>query len=103
MSIATENNTTLGPLETDPETGLPKLPEGLAWKVSRSSMEGHVKVSLVTLPDATPFFPDHYTFSDASSDSLKFSATRVYENIRHTQQAIVQAENVIGLYPPNAL
>jgi hypothetical protein len=103
LSIATENNTILGPLETDPETGLPKLPEGLAWRVSRSSAEGNVKVSVVTLPDTTPFFPDIYTFSDASSDSLKVSAIRVYENIRLSQESIAQVESVIGLYPPNSL
>jgi hypothetical protein len=90
-------------METDQETGLPKLPEGLAWRVSRSSVSSNVKVSIVELPNAAPFYGDHYTYASASSESLKESTKRIYERVRGVQQQEVKAEELIGLYPPNSI
>lgn len=105
MPIAPSRDYTFGPMETDKETGLPYLPEDLAWSVSRSSTAGTVKLSVVINlgGDWVEFVDGHYIFTSPSSESLKTTAAYLYEKIREEQKLNAQVEELVGLYPPNSL
>lgn len=105
MPIAPNKDYTFGPLESDPDTGLPKLPEGMAWRVSKSN-DTSVKLSVAyNQNDGNwgTYAPDHFIFTSPSSGALKSCAEILYERIREHQKEWVQVEQVVGLYPPNSL
>jgi len=104
LPIAREKDYTFGPLETDPDTGLPKLPDGLAWRVSKS--DESVKLSVAINHgngNWGTYASDHFIFTAPTSSALKSCAETIYERIRETQKVLVQVEEVVGLYPPNSL
>jgi hypothetical protein len=106
LQIAPENNHLFGPLETDPETGFPKLPEGLAWRVSRAGTEsGSVKLSVAINMEGNwvGFAQDHYIYTGPSAAALKSTSEYLYEKIREGQKKSAEVDSVVGLYPPNSL
>jgi hypothetical protein len=93
-------------LELDPETGLPKLPEGLAWRVSRSRDDGTgVKISIAQEVNGNwvSFEPDIYIYTSPSSTSLKDHSKYLYDKILQKQKQVALVDSVVGLYPPNSL
>lgn len=96
---------TFGPMEIDPDTGLPNLPEGLAWLVSRSDSGQSVKVSVSENVEGywRAFEPDIYLFTEPSSEALKNTTQIIYGRIVNAQLHTREVESVIGLYPPNSI
>lgn len=112
----------LEPLVFDPATGLPRLPEELAWKVLDTQYKEEVTVTIYEKVVSTPTFIDRVFgdeakvywqschqfrgFSDesyATEESVKKMAVKIYNRILKWQLGNAAKENLLGLYPPNSL
>jgi hypothetical protein len=124
-SQTAEHKGLLPELETDPETGLPKLPEGFAWEVeNRYGSDGELRVSIVrhekTIPnileriflgektkDQWEKYPhdlegQQYTMN-GTKESVKKTAEDIYHVVRERVNAKVVNEELVGLYPPKSI
>lgn len=120
-----EHKGMLPELETDPETGLPKLPEGFAWRVdNRYGSEGQLRVTIVAREKKTTNIFEKIFLGEKSSESwesyphdlegsqyttegtkeaLKEAAESLYNSIRETINAKLANEGLTGLYPPKSI
>lgn len=111
-----------GPLETDNGTGLPVLPEGLAWKVAKDPFDNSKVVislvvrmtnpiykgdelvsSTVTWLDFGGDYSDHFRVMEPTSDALRSAAEDIYMQIVSEREKYESVETLVGLYPPNSL
>jgi hypothetical protein len=122
----------LEPLIYDKETGLPKLPDGFAWRVdenpySHYDEENPEEVALVlriasrkveeltwfgkligTKPTVNWNVSDHQ-YSDVyakcanNADDIRSAATQAYNKRRDAELKRAEMKKFIGLYPPKSL
>lgn len=106
-------------LTIDPETGLPKLPEGYAWEVRQRGTENKLIVGMRYLHE----YPNNWwedlcrmraviTWRDVSGveehtyatkeDVLK-AAVKIYTEYHNQYLQRKDLENLVGLYPPNSI
>jgi len=110
-------------IEIDPETGLPKLPEGYAWRVEPSGklLSVEIVMRVETKPDwiqrlfgAKPkvswtthgsenIFRLCYDYCESDKDSLKECAEYIYRGASNRLKAKENQNTLVGLYPPKSL
>lgn len=121
----------LEPLVYDEKTGLPKLPDGFAWKVSEnvySGFEDHpdehtllVQVAGCEVEELTWFGKllgtkpkvEWYTMGHEycrivrtcanDADDLKSATTQIYNELRDSELKRIKTQKFVGLYPPNSI
>lgn len=104
-------------LTIDPETGLPSLPDNLAWKVYRSGMD-ELYVFLVFRVEHSPGFwkklfgaPAIVTWSDFhGSDFVKKMKDNTKEGVLDAATSIYLrlqersgVDDLVGIYPPKSI
>lgn len=107
------------PLSIDPETGLPKLPEGLAWNVDSYGMDRLVVEIhyLHELPNTwwmdlwrdkprtlwmkyKLVSPD---YADPTEEDLLNTTVRMYERQYDRYMKYKDVDKFVGLYPPKSI
>lgn len=93
------------PVEYDEATGLPKLPEGYFWKVSKASLDGYHNVAIRKVWLCYPFSTRvEYTLtSNLTKKSLKTEAEYVFRNFEKKLRNAKTAKSLYGSYPPKKL
>jgi hypothetical protein len=107
------------PMEFDEETGLPTLPDGMAWRVSPlsdTSVLVEIAESFRTQPswidrlwgEKPRTIWDSYCFDSRrpctpSTSAIRDTAVKVYNDVRDWEQARSRKTKLVGLYPPNKL
>lgn len=109
------------PLEADKDTGLPILPDGMAWKVSRTMLPDKVKIELVVKMESPEYRGKQlvrtnvtwlrfggeqstfYEITAPTSKNLGDCAKYIYNDVLKSQEDHANVEALVGLYPPNSL
>jgi hypothetical protein len=122
-SQTAEHKGLLPELETDPETGLPKLPEGFAWKVEESyGNKIEVRIAVRVIKKTNIFekiflgdrdkeswnvydhnFESGYDVCENNEEALKKCTELFYEEVRENHNKKVNGKNLTGLYPPKSI
>lgn len=114
-------------LTIDPETGLPALPDGLAWRV-RSIGSSTLTVELVVRREHQTFWKklfgveprvtwedvtweetkgaDSYTYiysDEPTKQDVLDAATKIYGFVYSRHQSNQVMEDLVGLYPPKSV
>lgn len=109
-------------MESNSDTGLPILPEGMAWKVAKDTFDhGKVVISLVvrmivpvyngdeiyirneTWLDFGGEYSDYFRVMEPSSAALRSAAEDIYMQIVAEKERAESIDSLVGLYPPNSL
>jgi hypothetical protein len=122
----------LEPLIYDETTGLPKLPEGYAWKVRENEYSGYevapdetalvIQIAkrqeeekltwfqrLIGVDPEVKWTAYDHEYSEGygkcanDADDLKSAATQVYNELRDSQLKRAEMQKLIGLYPPKSI
>lgn len=106
----------------DPETGLPALPDGFAWKVERVSDWLVVQLAKrqeeklgfwAELFGKSPIvtWDDYYTdgsccyehVKDTTKDGVLAAAVSVYDKVHVVATRLSELDDLVGLYPPKTI
>lgn len=120
-----EHKGNLPEIEIDSETGLPKLPEGFAWRVSKSNYREGFEVQLVAKEvtrynvfekiffgdrDKEEFteyghnFSGKYSFTEGyEKEEILTAASEIYEEVRELRNNESKGQDLVGLYPPKSI
>lgn len=107
-------------IEYDPETNLPKLPDGLFWKI-KARRSGYVSIEIVrevTNPKHTFFgfkwgyetehstVEDLYTYlkeDELSDENIRETAEDLYTSLVNLEVKKSRIDEIVGIYPPKKL
>lgn len=120
-----EHKGTLPELEIDSDTGLPKLPEGFAWRVEKYGYGKYLRVDLVAKKVTSYNFLEKVFFGekdreewedyghDLATDSgltstlekseILVEATRIYTELKERLDNKHVASDLEGIYPPKSI
>lgn len=108
-------------IEYDPETGLPKLREGLFWRIKAADTSNYLDISIVTEITYPKYsflgvgwnrVTEYFTYEglyvyarteDVSTARIKTLAEVLYRDLDRMDETTARVDALVGIYPPKNL